>query len=161
MTGRAEPDVDACEPEQDERQGGAIVVAGRRWVGRAAQPCSRPALEALACDLQLGRRVALGHQAGRSKITRRLCLATRRSSAGKVNTTWKECVGSTRCIRPSIHLACASDWHLGQCRLRHELYDGSLYPQAAHTSTRYDRKASGASSRAWVNWAIFRVQRVL
>jgi hypothetical protein len=59
-----------------------------------------------------------------SNTTSGLTMARRRSSRGRVNTTWNEGVGSMRSMRCSTQRACASPWHLGQCRLRHELYEG-------------------------------------
>jgi len=43
-------------------------------------------------------------------------------AAGTVKTTWKYSVSSSSASRCSIHVARARDWHVGQCRFRHELY---------------------------------------
>ncbi len=42
--------------------------------------------------------------------------------------------GQDALLRPSTHAACASAWHFGQCRLRHELYEGRSKPHEAQTS---------------------------
>ena len=43
------------------------------------------------------------------------------SSCGRVKTTWKYGTGNSSAERAASHLARAFPWHLGQCRLRHEL----------------------------------------
>ena len=52
-----------------------------------------------------------------------------------VKTTWKYSVGSRSAWRRSSHSARASDWQVGQWRLRHEWYQTRRWPQWAHCST--------------------------
>ena len=82
--------------------GGGISLDGTHWVS------SRPAF-------LLPVRVL-------SKLFRRLfCNARAESSCGRVNTTWKYGTGKSSAERAASHFARALPWHLGQCRLRHEL----------------------------------------
>ena len=57
-------------------------------------------------------------------------------------------------MRCDTHRACASDWHLGQCRLRHELYEGSFRPHSRHTSrcppsTAVRQRSMARSTACW------------
>jgi hypothetical protein len=85
-----------------------------------------------------------------SKIIFRLPRASAPSSCGNVNTTWKQCVGRTRSIRLSIHAAWVRAWHLGQWRLRHELYAGREKSHESHTSTWPPRTAVRHTSIAFI-----------
>jgi hypothetical protein len=51
---------------------------------------------------------------------------------GSVNTTWKYGTGNSSAERAASHLARALPWHLGQCRLRHELKEMAWWPQRTH-----------------------------
>jgi hypothetical protein len=50
--------------------------------------------------------------------SRLFCKARAASASGSVKTTWKYSTGSSSDWRFLSHLALASDWHLGQWRLR-------------------------------------------
>src|SRR5512132_3876797 len=51
---------------------------------------------------------------------------SRLNSCGKANTRWKYPTGKSSEVCFSNHLALASDWHLGQWRLRQELTAGVI-----------------------------------
>ena len=56
--------------------------------------------------------------------------------------------GSRSARRASIHAARASDWHVGQWRLRHELYQTRWCPHRSHCSTWPPRAAVRQASIA-------------
>ena len=62
-------------------------------------------------------------------------MAIAATAGGTVKTTWKYSVGSRSARRRSSHSARASDWQVGQWRLRHELYQTRRWPQWSHCST--------------------------
>jgi hypothetical protein len=49
--------------------------------------------------------------------------------------TWKWRTGKRRSVRAAIHFSCRRAWHLGQWRLRQELYAGRSEPHERHAST--------------------------
>ena len=95
---------------------------------RHAQPCRR-------CVSPSSSSVSLADPKSAPKISRGACWASARSSLGSVKTTWKWRTESNRSVRAAIHFSCRKAWHLGQCRLRQELYAGCSKPHERHTST--------------------------
>src|SRR5262249_60742225 len=66
---------------------------------------------------------ALNRKANRIFLWARI---SRLNSCGKVNTRWKYPTGKSSEVCFSNHLALASDWHLGQWRLRRGVLIGGL-----------------------------------
>src|ERR687888_2584224 len=70
----------------------------------------------------------------KSRVSRIFLLARIKqfNSWGKVKTRWKYLSGKSSAVCFCSHWALAKDWHLGQWRLRQELYVGCSKPQVSH-----------------------------